>query len=59
MIVGQVTRDLEAVARIVVRAPGGRQLLVEAVVDTGFNGFLTLAPATIAQPDWRFPVRHA
>lgn len=49
MIVGQVTRDLEAVARIFVRAPGGGQLLVEAVVDTGFNGFLTLAPATIAQ----------
>ena len=39
---GQVTPSREAVIRVLVRGPRGQEAQVEAVIDTGFNGFLTL-----------------
>jgi clan AA aspartic protease len=45
MITGTVNANREAVIRLVVRGPAGQEQEVEAVIDTGFNGFLTLPPA--------------
>ena len=45
---GTVNADLEALLRVTVRDAGGQPKDVEAVIDTGFNGFLTLPPALIA-----------
>ena len=42
MITGFVTSNREAVIRIAVRGSGNQATQVEAVIDTGFNGFLTL-----------------
>jgi clan AA aspartic protease len=38
-----INTDYEAVIRLRVQGPGGERE-VEAVIDTGFNGFLTLPP---------------
>ena len=48
MMTGVVNTDLEALLRLTVRDAGGSPRDVEAVIDTGFNGFLTLPPALIA-----------
>ena len=48
MMTGAVNTDLEALLRLTVRDGGGQPQVVEAVIDTGFNGFLTLPPALIA-----------
>ncbi len=53
MISGVVNDHLEAVVELPVSGPTGRVLEVEAVVDTGFNGFLTLPPTVVA--DMRLP----
>ena len=42
MMRGFISGDREAVLRLRVRGPGGREETVEAVIDTGFNGYLTL-----------------
>jgi clan AA aspartic protease len=47
MITGIVNRDIEPTIRLTVRGQGNEQEL-EAIVDTGFTGFLTLPPAVIA-----------
>jgi clan AA aspartic protease len=47
MIHGAVTID-EAVVPLKVRGPGGSEIDVEAVVDTGFTSSLALPAATIA-----------
>lgn len=48
MITGIVDADLEPLILLHVREAGGQPQGVEAVIDTGFNGFLTLPPALIA-----------
>jgi clan AA aspartic protease len=48
MITGEVRED-EARVRLRIRGPGGRQHEIEAVIDTGYNGWLTLPPALIAR----------
>ncbi len=53
MISGVVNDRLQAVVELPVSSPTGRVLEVEAVVDTGFNGFLTLPPTFVA--DMRLP----
>jgi len=48
MMTGAVNPDLEALLQLTVRDAGGQPRPVPAVIDTGFNGFLTLPPALIA-----------
>lgn len=48
MIEGKVNDALEVVVRLVVQGPTGRTREIEAVIDTGFNGFLTL-PAALGE----------
>lgn len=48
MIRGVVNPRWEATLPIVVKNLGGKKHTINAVIDTGFSGFLTLPPATIA-----------
>ncbi len=45
MIQGRVSATFDALVRVEIRGPSGQMRVVDAVVDTGFNGFLTLPPA--------------
>jgi clan AA aspartic protease len=47
VIVGTVTENREAIIRLIVRGLYGQEQEVEAVIDTGFTGFLTLPPRLI------------
>jgi clan AA aspartic protease len=51
VITGAINADLEAIIRVTVRDASGHQITVEAVVDTGFSGFLTLPAAHAAGLD--------
>lgn len=44
---GRVNDDLETLLRLTLRNPQGQPHEVEAVIDTGYNGFLTLPSALI------------
>jgi clan AA aspartic protease len=48
MITGVVNPRREATIPLTVRDAGGREHAVEGVIDTGFNGSLTLPPALIS-----------
>ena len=48
MIEGFVNANLEAVVTISLLGPTGQTREVAAVVDTGFNGYLTLPPMLVA-----------
>ena len=47
MITGIVNANREATIHLTVQGPGGQEQETEAVIDTGFNGSLTLPPAFI------------
>ena len=47
MIIGVVNANREATIRLGVIGPPGHPQGIEAVIDTGFTGFLTLPPALI------------
>lgn len=47
MITGVVNADYEAVIRLRLQGPMGQEREVDAIIDTGFNGFLTLSPALV------------
>jgi clan AA aspartic protease len=49
MITGVVNSDLEATIRLTVRGPNGRSRRIIAVIDTGFDGWLSLPPALVAE----------
>ena len=49
MIRGIVIAEHEAIIQVSLRGPKSRVLHVEAVVDTGFSGHLSLPPAIVAQ----------
>ena len=49
MIEGFVNANLEAVVTILLLGPAGQTREVAAVVDTGFNGYLTLPPTLVAE----------
>ncbi len=48
MIEGFVNANLEAVVTLSLQGPAGRTREVDAVIDTGFNGYLTLPPMLVA-----------
>ena len=49
MIEGFVNANLEAVVTIPLLGPAGQTREVAAMVDTGFNGYLTLPPTLVAE----------
>ena len=49
MIRGAVNAAYEAVVRLTVQGPSDRSREIEAVIDTGYNGFLTLPKAVVAE----------
>ena len=53
MIVG-IVRGREPLIRLPIRGSGGRQQEIEAVVDSGYTGWLTLPPAVIAALNLRW-----
>jgi clan AA aspartic protease len=53
MIVGGVNSVREAVIALAVRGPEG-QIEVAAVVDTGFDGYISLSRAVISELGFRF-----
>ena len=57
MIEGLVNADYEAVVTLSVRGPTGREQEIDAVVDTGFNSFLTLPPALVEELGLPFAMR--
>lgn len=57
MIIGVVNTHTEATIRPPVRAADGRELEMEGVLDTEFNGSLTLSPAVIGSLGLRWRTR--
>ena len=49
MIEGVVNSAYEAVIPFSLRGPAGQAQEVEAVIDTGFTGFVTLPPSLVAE----------
>jgi clan AA aspartic protease len=49
MITGNVTRDREAIISLVVYGSQELSTEIQAVIDTGFNDFLTLPPAIVTR----------
>ena len=49
MIRGFINDNLEIVVQLAVHGPNGQELRIQAIVDTGFDGALTLPTATIRQ----------
>lgn len=48
MITGTVNASLEPSVQLVLQDASGQPLTVDAMIDTGFNGFVTLSPGLIA-----------
>jgi len=49
MISGVVTDDRQAVIHLTVRGPAGQEQEIEAIIDTGFDGSLSLPPSIVVQ----------
>ena len=57
MIEGAVNAAYEAVINLPLRGPSGQAREIEAVIDTGFNRFLTLTPEVVAELGLSFAMR--
>ena len=57
MIEGVVNAAYEAVISLPLRGPDGRTREIEAVIDTGYSGFLTLPPLLVAELELPFQAR--
>ena len=55
MIVGAMNAQREAIVRLVVVGPAGQERQIEAVLDTGYTGSLTLPAAMVS--DLELPFR--
>jgi clan AA aspartic protease len=51
MILGKVNADREAIVQLIVRGPSGLQEKIEAVVDTGFDGWRSLPAEFVRRLD--------
>jgi clan AA aspartic protease len=51
MLIGQITAENQAVVPIEVHASEGQKAHIDATIDTGYNGFLTLPRALIDELD--------
>jgi len=49
MITGVVTEDRQAIIHLMVRGPAGQEQGVEAIIDTGFDGWLSLPSSLIVR----------
>ena len=49
MITGVVTDDRQAIIQLTVRGPAGQEQEIEAIIDTGFDGSLSLPSAIVVQ----------
>ncbi len=47
-ITGVVAADRQAIIRLTVRGPAGQEHEIEAIIDTGFDGWLSLPSSLIA-----------
>ena len=54
MIQGAVNAAYEPVVTLAVHGPSGQEREIEAVIDTGFNGYLTVTPALAAELELGF-----
>lgn len=54
MLRGWVTPEREAIVPVDVLGTDGQAAKLEATLDTGYNGYLTLPPAVIAELDLSF-----
>lgn len=52
MLTGVVTARHEAMIRLSVHHANGQEQEIEAILDTGFSGSLTLPPEIIATLEW-------
>jgi hypothetical protein len=66
MITGVVTADHQAIIRLSVRGPTGQEQEIDAIIDTGFDGWLSLPcslivllslGASVAVHFWRMVAR--
>ena len=57
MIQGSVNAAYEAVVTLAVRGPAGQTREIDAVIDTGFTGFLTWPPALVSELGLPFVTR--
>ena len=58
MIHGTVNQALEATIPMAVQGVSGQPLTIEPLIDTGFNGFLTLPPDLVASLGLPWKVRQ-
>jgi len=49
MITGVVTGDRQAIIRLMVRGPAGQEQEIEAIIDTGFDGWLSLPSSIVVR----------
>ena len=57
MIEGVVNAAYEPVVTLSVQGPAGQSQEIEAVIDTGFTGFLTVTPAMVTELGLRYRSR--